>query len=787
MLRLVTIALALLVALPAAAQELHTPRTLQTAAPTAVTDDHPEPQIIHVTDELMQRPEARRALERYQELKAAGYYEQVAPKRLDEVGDTLAFRVLNLQSNEYENHSFVLKAIQDKYKLWVEVASLDSNYVRQQDIDDLVEWLSNSTPSSSVNPNEGVIVNNEAYFGTVPDVDGSGKSDVLWVDVRDGAEAGDPYTAGFVDPSHGNGRDILYLDTYPALYNGSGYNNISGVAATAAHEYQHLIHTAYDVDEATFTNEGLSEYAEVINGFGIRPPVYLNDPAEYNVDMVEWKRNSSRVLYDYQRAGAFTNYLGDRFGVLETAVMTQDPRNYNQSYSELLNRVGATDDLEEVIADFHTANYAMDSSVDPDFAYDTPGRADFRAALYKEVDARTDSPQPAQEEVLQPAGVLYFGWSNVTDLSLTVDAVPADPSRLTQERAKLSMRALLTDENGVTTWQELELREDPTVFQGTFSQIVLVASHVKPVRDEATFTYAADWAAGEQDLRTESTLYDNGDLTGVFSTQAAADQQVATLFDVPEGESNSEISIDQVRLPLIFDDQLSETPGSPPRDFTLKVWGVAADGAPGEEIFSQTYENRFSSPTITIDFVDLDLSDANIGPLPDSVFIGWTEAGTDDNYTLVPYGDFATDVDPASVSYLGNASSGSWTELWSVELTNGSTLDQTVTPVRATFLISTPVANEDTFELPGQLVLEPNAPNPVRARTTIGYELPTAGAVTMQLYDMLGRRIATLVDTELPAGAHTVEFDASGLSSGVYFYRLESNGHARSEKMLVVR
>ncbi|MCB0313067.1 MAG: T9SS type A sorting domain-containing protein, partial [Calditrichaeota bacterium] len=54
-------------------------------------------------------------------------------------------------------------------------------------------------------------------------------------------------------------------------------------------------------------------------------------------------------------------------------------------------------------------------------------------------------------------------------------------------------------------------------------------------------------------------------------------------------------------------------------------------------------------------------------------------------------------------------------------------------------------------------------------------------------YDMLGRKVATLVDGQLPAGSHALRWDASGLPSGVYIYRLQVNGDAQSRKMVLLR
>jgi len=78
-------------------------------------------------------------------------------------------------------------------------------------------------------------------------------------------------------------------------------------------------------------------------------------------------------------------------------------------------------------------------------------------------------------------------------------------------------------------------------------------------------------------------------------------------------------------------------------------------------------------------------------------------------------------------------------------------------------------------------------PNPFNPATTIRYTLPEVARVTLVIYDVLGRAVATLVAGEQAAGAHHVAFDGSGLSSGVYLYRLEAGSEVVSGKMLLLK
>lgn len=102
----------------------------------------------------------------------------------------------------------------------------------------------------------------------------------------------------------------------------------------------------------------------------------------------------------------------------------------------------------------------------------------------------------------------------------------------------------------------------------------------------------------------------------------------------------------------------------------------------------------------------------------------------------------------------------------------------------------TTVAVEDRAHqsAPQTFVLEQNHPNPFNPQTTISFVLPKAGAVTLKVYDALGREAATLVNRESrAAGAHRVTFEAKDLPSGLYFYRLEAAGFSAVKKMVLAR
>jgi hypothetical protein len=88
---------------------------------------------------------------------------------------------------------------------------------------------------------------------------------------------------------------------------------------------------------------------------------------------------------------------------------------------------------------------------------------------------------------------------------------------------------------------------------------------------------------------------------------------------------------------------------------------------------------------------------------------------------------------------------------------------------------------------PKRTRLMANYPNPFNSSTTIAFELPTLGEVNLTVFDLLGRHVATLVNEELAAGLHRVQFDGSKLTSGIYVYHLQTGEHVQTRKLMLVK
>ena len=94
---------------------------------------------------------------------------------------------------------------------------------------------------------------------------------------------------------------------------------------------------------------------------------------------------------------------------------------------------------------------------------------------------------------------------------------------------------------------------------------------------------------------------------------------------------------------------------------------------------------------------------------------------------------------------------------------------------------------KNTHVLPNEYSLHQNYPNPFNPTTVMSYQLPATGPVTLRVYDVLGKEVATLVEGVQSAGMHSVRFDGSSIQSGIYFYRLQTGEFIETKKLVLLK
>ncbi|MEM1095372.1 MAG: T9SS type A sorting domain-containing protein [Bacteroidota bacterium] len=733
------------------------------------------------TPERLNSPIGRAALEAFHARKAEGTLPVLAFKRVDpEVGERMEFKLRENSTLNFDTRTFELVGKGDRYYIWVdpdELGNVDGDRVAE-----LKVGIGEATPAGSYNPNAGIIENNEVVFGDAPNVDGDTRVDVLVFDLPSGI-------AGYFDPVDiapnndgtgflGNGRDMIYIDSRL---------NTSLTLAVIAHEYQHLIHANYDPNERTFINEGLSEWAEIMNGYRGRRPNYLTSPAELSGPLFDWQG----VNIDYQRAVLFTTYIAERIGVEATGAITRERTTGASGYTNVFNAYNTGLNLLDLMANFHLANLINNRNVSEDYAH-LDEYSGVRAVPQRSVDGRTENSLSSGRHTMEPGAVLYAEATNVTDPRFTVG--PVGETGSTSDSRRLRLFAVLEDLNGVTRVEPIDYGTT-TVFEGAFSRATLTVAHVQPTSIfEVDISYGVSWVVqGEVEL--SNITYDDGDIavTGnsVDAYSLGAEARQANRFIVPEGGTLTAVSI----APQ-FESHFSNStlPASAPQDLRLHVWAAAADGspsvAPEDELFVLDIDNVTSNPLpstsaeVAFAFTDINLQAyvEQLSSLPDTVYIGISNIGSDANYLAMGVSEYnnASSNSPSALYLPPNfcepaGSDDCWAPFAGITSNGDSIFEDRVVPIRAEFTIGLQgTSNEDVSELPEQVALEQNYPNPFNPTSTIAFTLPASSEVRLTVYDLLGRPVATLTEGTLAAGRHQVAVDATAWASGVYLYVLQT-------------
>jgi hypothetical protein len=116
-----------------------------------------------------------------------------------------------------------------------------------------------------------------------------------------------------------------------------------------------------------------------------------------------------------------------------------------------------------------------------------------------------------------------------------------------------------------------------------------------------------------------------------------------------------------------------------------------------------------------------------------------------------------------------------------------SNRDALMTQVLNSLGITTSVIQKEEQTIPAAFSLEQNYPNPFNPTTNIRFSITEKGSVSLRIFDVLGKEIATILNDELNAGTYSVSWNASGFSSGVYFYRLQTKDFSDTKKLLLTK
>lgn len=242
-------------------------------------------------------------------------------------------------------------------------------------------------------------------FGTegIPGIDGDPHLYILhasdlgnWVAAYYGGDS--QYPAAAVPKSNEHEMFFVNLDTMGQFIGTPYYESI------LAHEFQHMVHGNVDLNEDNWLNEGLSELAVLIAGYGASDfsTAYLNQP---EIQLTSWPEDDTRGLY-YGASFLFMAYFYQRYGERATTTLVQDPANGLESITDTLAAIDATDPATgapvtpvDLFADWVVTNLLLDPSIaDGRYAYTLDDLSGLSSALYTYELA----PDRAAEEAAAP-------------------------------------------------------------------------------------------------------------------------------------------------------------------------------------------------------------------------------------------------------------------------------------------------------------------------------------------------------------------------------------------------
>lgn len=173
-----------------------------------------------------------------------------------------------------------------------------------------------------------------------------------------------------------------------------------------------------------------------------------------------------------------------------------------------------------------------------------------------------------------------------------------------------------------------------------------------------------------------------------------------------------------------------------------------------------------------------------------NIYDGFTDT---EKWTAISNGIGRASAGPADISHV--VSSGPYTipandtirvAFAVLAADNKTDLDAAVAAARSKFSVITDIGDNELIK-PISFNLDQNYPNPFNPTTIIKFSIPEENNVTLKVYDVIGKEVSVLINEKKSAGNYEISFDAAGLSSGVYFYKLEAGNFTSTKKMILIR
>ena len=699
---------------------------------------------------------------------------------VDDEGDERTFFVYNFNNENFTPKEFRLIRKGELTQIWFEIAEIENGHLNNAVADSMFKYLEEKSNQFSFNPNKGIIELSNEYLGDPPNYDGDGLVDFLITDIQDewSPETGGGFTAGFFygvdqfeDPGAGgnfrsNERDVLYIDSYPGIFNGDQADALRPLG-TLSHEYQHLIHYNYNsgsTSEITFINEAQSNFASLLSGY-FPHSSYGGYLADTNVPLFQWS-SGNEVLLDYGRAASFASYMWDQLGFENSGALTQNSLSGRAGITDTFSDLEASFTFEEFLVNWSLANLINNKNVNVEYGYEHPFLTNLKAAT------RFNQPTIDNQTIrVENGGTQYIAFQQVKNLEISISSANTATGEI----------RIVTNQAGTFNVQELNSGSTfSTIAEESYDQVYIVLVNTS--------------TSGNDPL--EFTVSANGEQTYTLSTVTTYDESIKFYWPVPyENDSgvgrlgfSNRYTIDFDALIHSLELYIVSGQGADGEQIGVKGNGtlrIAAytdeNGQPGEVIADDSLDfAQIGSGWQTFNITDWDLVveqgtsihiayelivptlDRDVNSIPlrldDGTGLqGVTHIVTGQN----EFADMFTDTDT-------NGQHGVWNRL-----------------VLADAVITN--TEEPGFSQPTEFKLSQNYPNPFNPTTNIDFALPTGTNVDLKIYNALGQEVATLVSSTLPAGSHSITWDAQNMASGLYIYRLTAGEETLTRKMILMK
>lgn len=623
--------------------------------------------------------------------------------------------------------------------------------VTQANVDDIVEKFSNTTANF---PNEGIYDVDVETFGNPYDIDNDNRIIILILDIHTDNVGGyfAPINEYPDDPSglRSNEAEMFYADY-------SGLNNSAYFFGLLAHEFQHMIHFNYDLNEITFVNEGLSMTAEYVCGY-YEDYYYNLYQQNTNLYLFRWDDPSHEYFSaNYARSALWTLYLYEQYPNDFLKMLVQEPEDGGDGINQALSTYGATRNWQEILEDWLIANYLQDVTVNPRWGYA------YQNAIAPIPVAEHNTPNVSGNGSVARTSGQYVTFKTSIPDTITWTA----GSNLNIKAIKIGNNTVVEDvPNGI-----------PYIIKPngeTFLDVTFCIINNSPYT-QFNYSYVAKGpdipvVPGNYELFYEDgvpeglLLFATGDSSAVFfsgiagakldSIKVAFRRAGKIQMDISEFDGQTFMRGKNLYGPVQFN-SLKETASVPypvPYDNWVKV--------------NLTNQDIDASNDFVVSFLigsDPEAPGIMVSSEPDDG-VRHSRTYVKDDDTWYPYGVSGT---PGNI----------WNYLIRAYVSVGGG--------------TVAIDQNGIVTIPDQFSLEQNYPNPFNPSTTFRFSTPNDGLVKFTVHDLLGRVIYS-ENRNLFAGNYSFTWNGQNqldqqVVSGVYFLRMEAEGYSQTHKMLLLR